>query len=72
MYYLVEITTYTTTTPTAKAIYSYTSHDEALAAFFQKMRGAIVNAEYATELCMIVDTFGAVVRHEFWERTNAQ
>ena len=71
MYYLIEITTYNDSTPTGKAIYSYETHDEALATFFQKMRGAIVNPNYASEMCMIIDGRGAVQRYEFWERQNA-
>lgn len=70
MYYLVEITNYEDNTPEAKAIYSYETHDDALAAFFQKMRGAIVNSNYASELCMIIDGRGAVQRYEYWERQN--
>lgn len=47
MYYLIEVTTYNDSTPTGKAIYSYETYDEALAAFYGKMRGAIVNTDYA-------------------------
>ena len=68
MYYLIEISTYNNGEPTAKAIYSYETSDEATAAFYGKMRGAIVNVSYATELCMIVDGRGAVQRYEYWER----
>ena len=71
MYYLIEISTYTDSTPTARAIYGYDNPDEATAAFFGKMRGAIVNSSYASELCMIIDERGAVQRYEYWERRNA-
>lgn len=70
MFYLVEITAYKDSTPVGKAIYGAYTKDEALAAFFQKMRGAIVNENYASEMCMIVDERGAVQRYEYWVRQN--
>lgn len=70
MYYLIEITTYNDSTPTGKAIYGYETHDEALAAYFGKMRGAIINANYTSELCMIINEQGAVQRYEYWVRQN--
>lgn len=68
MYYLIEITNYNNSTPTAKGVYSYDNLDAATAAFHQKMAGAINNATYASELCMIIDERGAVQRYEFWVR----
>lgn len=70
MFYLIEITTYNDSTPTGKAVYGYETHDETLATFFQKMRGAIVNPNYASELCMIINEQGAVQRYEYWVRQN--
>lgn len=68
MFYVIEISTYNNETPTAKAVYGYETHDEALATFYQKMRGAIVNDTYASELCMIINERGSVQRYEYWER----
>ncbi len=72
MYYLIEITTYSNGTPTAKGVYTHDSADAAAAAFHQKMAGAISNAAYASELCIIIDGRGAVQRYEFWERGAAE
>ena len=72
MYYLIEITNYNNSTPTAKGIYSHNTLDAATAAFHQKMAGAINNATYASELCMIIDEIGAVQRYEFWARSAAE
>ena len=68
MYYLIEITTYNNGTPTAKGVYSYESTNSAIAAFHQKMAGAINNATYETEMCMIIDAVGSVQRYEYWAR----
>lgn len=68
MFYVLEISTYNNDTPTAKAVYSYETHDEALATFYQKMRGAIVNNTYASELCIIFNDHGLQLRNEYWER----
>ncbi len=72
MYYLIEITTYSNGTPTAKGVYSYDHPDAASAAFHQKMAGAINNATYASELCIIINGHGATMRYEFWERGAAE
>lgn len=68
MYYLIEITTYNNGTPTAKGVYSYDALDAATAAFHQKLAGAINNATYASELCLLIDDHGATQRYEYWER----
>ena len=68
MFYLIEITTYNNSTPVAKGVYNYNTLDEALASFFGKLRGAIINETYATELCIIIDGRGSVKRYEYWER----
>lgn len=70
MYYLIEITTYNNGTPIGKGVYNYTSQDDALAAFYGKLRGAIVNETYASELCIIINEIGAVQRQEYWQRTS--
>ena len=70
MFYLVEITTYVNSTPDAYAVYSYDSMDGAVAAFHQKMSGAMRNENYASELCIVIDSFGATRRSEHWVRQN--
>ena len=70
MFYLIEISTYNDSTPIAKAIYSYETHDEALAAFYGKMRGALVNSSYQSELCMIINERGSVQRYEYWQQQS--
>lgn len=71
MYYLVEITKYNNETADAYGVYAYDTLDGAVAAYHQKLRGAIVNETYASELCMIINGLGAVQRYEYWER-NAE
>lgn len=46
--------------------------DEAVAAYHGKLRGAIVNDIYASELCMIANGIGAVQRYEYWERKTEE
>lgn len=68
MYYLIEITKYNNGTADAYAVYAQQTLDDANAAFHQKMAGAIRNANYASEMCMIISAQGAVQRYEYWER----
>ena len=68
MFYLIEISTYSTGAQPGKAIYSFPTMNEALASFFLKMRGAIVNTDWASELCMIINDVGGVQRYEYWKR----
>lgn len=70
MYYLVEITTYNNGTSDAHAVYAYDNEDGAVAAFHQKMSGAMRNENYASELCIVFDSFGAMHRSEHWVRQN--
>lgn len=70
MYYLVEITTYVNSTPDAYAVYAYNTKDEAVAAWHQKLSGAMKNTNYASELCLVIDSFGAMHKSEYWVRQN--
>lgn len=72
MYYLIEITNYNNSTPTAKGVYSHNTLDAATAAFHQKMAGAINNPTYASELCIIINDKGATLRFEYWERSAVE
>lgn len=68
MFYLIEITTYTDGTKDAYGVYPYTTIDETVAAFHQKLAGAIRSANYASELCHIIDENGTTWREERWVR----
>lgn len=70
MYYLVEITTYVNSTPDAYAVYAHDSMDGAVAAFHQKMSGAMRNENYASELCIVIDGMGDMYKKEYWVRQN--
>ena len=69
MFYLVEITTYLNGTPDAKGIYSYNTRDEAVAAYHNKMSGAMRNENYGTELLTVFAENGATVLSDYWVRT---
>lgn len=68
MFYLIEITTYNNGTADAYGVYANETLDAAVAAFHQKLAGAIRNANYQSELCVIINGQGAVLRHEYWQR----
>ena len=70
MYYLIEITKYNNETADGYGVYPYETLDAAVAAYHGKLRGAIVNETYASELCMIINGIGAVQRYEYWERAG--
>jgi len=70
-FYLIEITKYVDNTPDAKAIYSYDSQDEAVANFHTKLGGAMKNANYAFELCHVINDYGVVIKTETFERGAA-
>lgn len=68
MYYLIEVTTYVDETPKAKGIYEYETEVEALAKYHKKLGGAMDNANYATELVMVVAENGVLVATDYFER----
>ena len=68
MFYLIEITTYNNGTADAYGVYAKSTLDSAVSAFHQKMAGAINNANYASEMCLIISEEGATMRFERWER----
>lgn len=69
MFYLIEITTYVDGTPTAKGVYGYETQTEAVANFHSKMGGAMKNANYASELVMVINNVGAVIASDYFART---
>ena len=71
-FYLVEITTYEDGTPTAKAIYAYDNETDAVANFHNKMGGAMKNANYATELLIVLNENGGIVKDEQFVRDAAE
>ena len=70
MYYVIEITTYNNGTADAYGVYAKQTIDSAIATFHQKMSGAMRNENYASELCIVIDSFGATRRSEHWVRQN--
>ena len=67
-YYLVEITTYMDETKDAYGTYPYDTKDLAIANFHSKMGGAMKNENYATELLTVFDSYGKVIKTEYFER----
>ena len=67
-HYLTEITTYVDGTNDSYAVYAYADKTAAIAAFHQKMGGAMRNANYASELLCVMDSYGNTVRNEKFVR----
>lgn len=72
MFYLIEVTNYNNGTAEAKAIYPYETEDEAISKWHSKMGGAMSNATYETELLIVINSVGAVIRSEYWQRTSTE
>lgn len=68
MFYVIEVTKYNNGSSDAYAIYPKETMDAAEEMWHLKLYGAIHNETYADELCMVVDSNGAVMRHEHWVR----
>jgi hypothetical protein len=67
-YYLTEITTYNNGTADATGIYPYDDKDLAVANFHSKMGGAMKNANYASELLVVMSGSGELVKRDYWVR----
>ena len=63
MFYVIEISTGDAKIA-GKAIYQYNTIDEAIATFHSKLGTAMKSDLYATELIMVMDDEGAVLRVE--------
>lgn len=63
MFYVIEISTGDAKIA-GKAIYQYNTIDEAVATFHSKLGTAMKSDLYATELIMVMDDEGAVLRVE--------
>jgi len=68
MCYVIELTTYVDKKADAKAIYGPYDETEATATFHQKMGGAMKNANYASELLVVVSETGGIIKDEYWKR----
>ena len=67
-YYLTEITTYNNGTADAAGVYAYDDKDLAVANFHSKMGGAMKNANYASELLVVLSETGETIKREYWVR----
>lgn len=68
MFYVIEISTGDAKIA-GKAIYQYNTIDEAVATFHSKLGTAMKSDLYATELIMVMDDEGAVLRVEKYIKT---
>lgn len=63
MFYVIEIATGDAQI-TGKAVYEYATEKDAVATFHTKMGNAMKSSLYATELLMVVDDKGTVLKRE--------
>lgn len=63
-YYLTEITTYNNGTADAKAVYEFDDPIVAEGKYHQKLGGAMVNENYATEQLILVNENNVVIKRE--------
>lgn len=63
MFYLVEVSTGDTKI-TAKAIYTFATETEAIANFHSKLGAAMKSDLFDTELCIVIDENGTVIKRE--------
>ena len=68
MFYVIEISTGDAKIA-GRAIYQYNTIDEAIATFHSKLGTAMKSDLYATELIMVMDDEGAVLRVEKYIKT---
>lgn len=71
-HYLIEITTYVDGSPEGKGIYVYDTETDAVANFHSKMGGAMKNANYATELLIVINENGGIVKDEQFIRESEE
>ena len=69
-FYLIEITTYTDGTKDSVGVYTYDDLTSALSNFHKKLGGAMGNEKYKSELCQVINSFGAIQAVEFWQRES--
>ena len=71
-YYVVEITTYVDETPDAKGVYAYDSETEAMAAYHNKMGGAMKNENYESELIIVSNSIGGILKVDYFNRNGEE
>ena len=69
-FYVIEIANYNDGTAESKGMYGYATQEEAVATFHSKMGGAMKNDKYESELVMVINADGAVIRSEKWNREH--
>lgn len=73
-FYVVEITTYNDGTPDAKGVYEYEDLDDkaaetkAMASYHKKMGGAMDNEKYETELIIVSNSIGGILKVDYFNR----
>lgn len=67
-YYVIEVAKYADGTADSKSIYTYDDEGEAVATFYKKMGGAMMNKNYAFELVQVINDYGVVIESKYFER----
>lgn len=67
-FYVVEITTYNNGTPDAKGVYEYANENAAMASYHKKMGGAMDNENYETEMIIVVNSIGGILKVDYFNR----
>lgn len=70
MFYLIELSRTTESQNTAKAIYEYSTREEAVANFHTKLGGAMKNASFVYEMVMVINDHGAVICFDSFNRAE--
>lgn len=73
-YYLTEIATGAIANgkPSTKAIYEYETQTEAVASFHKKLGTAMASELYDTELVIVFDEMGKMVKREYFARPKPE
>ena len=67
-FYVVEITTYNDGTADAKGVYEYEDEAKAMASYHKKMGGAMDNEKYETELIIVSNSIGGILKVDYFNR----
>lgn len=68
MYYLTVIQIFNDETPTAKAIYEYSTYAEALTALYSTMFSSLSTSNISEVTCLILDSECLTKKYERWTR----
>ena len=66
--YLVQIQKFNNGDASAKALFEYSTKEEAIGAAYSVLASSVANANISSVLCQILDDKGAVLKYEYWER----